>query len=334
MFRVTVMSTMRTIAIDAAEMKFRHTLGLAGTFCEVTTNSNQLGKTLHAWRGATNGHRGNRFTMQVCVAPGTADGDRYPHFRGLHHVIVASFGASNVFVFDLLRRNVAASVSEDIARDESFWNDVLLPIAMGVLGAAVGVVPVHCACLAAGDEGLLVAGSAGAGKSTLSAALAQSGFDFISDDWTYLAWKPEGLMAHGMATPVKLLPDAIRHFPMLAAHAVRPALDGELAYRMSAANFGAEIRLSCSPRWFLFLERTVSNGCLLAPISSEEARVYLEAGVERLPVQLQAIAEKRAEIIGRISSLSCWRLRYGGPPQVAAAGIREFVARQKQEVQA
>jgi hypothetical protein len=325
---------MRTISIDAAEMDFRYTLALAGTVCEVTTNSSQLGNTLHAWRCATDEHSGSRFTMQVRVARGTADGDRHPHFRGLHHVVVASFGASNVFVFDLLRHNVAASVSEDVARDESFWNDMLLPITMGVLGAAVGVVPVHCACLATGGEGLLVAGSSGAGKSTLSAALAQCGFDFISDDWTYLSWKPEGLMAHGMSSPVKLLPDAIRHFPMLAEYPVRPALDGELAYRLSAATFGAEVRLSCLPRWFLFLESTASKGCHLDPISAEKARLYLEAGVEPLPIQLQAIAEARAEIIGRISSLSCWTLRYGGPPQVAAAGVREFVARQKQEVQA
>jgi hypothetical protein len=328
------MATMKTIAIDAAAMKFRHTLGLAGTSCEVLTNSSQVGKTLHRWHRATKGDGGDSFTMQVFVTPGAADVDRYPHFRGLHHVVVASFGASNLFVFDLLRHNVAASVSEDVAGDESFWNDVLLPITMGVLGAAVGVVPVHCACLAAGGEGLLVAGSAGAGKSTLSAALVHCGFDFISDDWTYLSWKPEGLMAHGMSTPVKLLPDAIRHFPMLAAHSVCPALDGELAYRLPATDFGAHIRLCCRPQWFLFLERTASRGCHLDPISADEARLYMEMGVERLPIQLQAVADARAEIIARISSLSCWTLRYGGPPQVAAEGVREFMARQKQEVHA
>ena len=271
--------------------------------------------------------------MQVHVANGAAGGWR-PHFRGLHHVVVASFGTSNVFVFDLLRRKVAASISEEVAHDESFWNDVLLPITMGVLGVAVGVVPVHCACLATGGEGLLVAGASGAGKSTLSAALAQSGFDFISDDWTYLSWKPEGLVAYGMSAPVKLLPDAIRHFPMLAECPVSQALDGELSYRVSATSFGADVQLSCLPRWFLFLERTTSNGCRLDPISAEEAYLYLEAGVERLPAQLQAMAEERAEIISRISSLSCWTLRYGGPPQVAAAGVREFVTRQKEERQA
>lgn len=325
---------MRTISIGAAEMDFRHTLALAGTACEVTTNSSQLGNTLDAWHSATDEHCGSRFTMQVRVTRGASDGDRRPHFRGLHHLVVASFGASNVFVFDLLRRNVAASISEDVARDESFWNDLLLPITMGLLGAAVGVVPVHCACLAVRSEGLLVAGAAGAGKSTLSVALAQCGFDFISDDWTYLSWKPEGLVAHGMSTPVKLLPDAIRHFPMLAEYPVRPALDGELAYRVSATNFGADVRLSCLPRWFLFLERTASNGCHLDPISAEEARLYLEAGVERLPIQLQAITEGRTQIINRICRTSCWTLRYSGPPQVAAVGVQEFVSRQTQEVQA
>ncbi len=272
--------------------------------------------------------------MQVRVARGTNDGGRHPYFRGLHHVVVAAFGTSNVFVFDLLRRNVAASISEDIARDESFWNDVLLPITIGVLGAAVEVIPVHCACLAVNGEGLLVAGTAGAGKSTLSIALAQCGFDFISDDWTYLSWKPQGLMAHGMATPVKLLPDAIRHFPMLEKYPVSPGLDGELAYRLSATSFGGDVKLGCLPRWFLFLERAASNGFHLEPISEGKARLYLEEGVERLPIQLQAIADRRAEIISQMSRVSCWMLRYGGPPQSAAVGLKEFVSRQPKEVQA
>ena len=68
-----------------------------------------------------------------------------------------------------------------------FWDRILLPIALGVLGPALGVVPVHSACLAIDGAGLLIAGASGAGKSTLSVALAQEGFDFISDDWTYLS---------------------------------------------------------------------------------------------------------------------------------------------------
>jgi hypothetical protein len=323
---------MKVISVRTSDMSYRYTLELAGAVCEITTNSDCLGDTLRAWRKDTAGGHPNAFTMQVVVTGTGVDETRQAHFRGLHHVVIASFGSSNVFIFDLLRRNIVATVSEGTARDSLFWNEVLLPIAMGVLGAAVGVVPVHCACLAAGDGGLLIGGASGAGKSTLSAALGQDGLDFISDDWTYLSCEPEGLVAHGLSTPVKLLPDAIQHFPALAEYPVRPSLNGELAYEVPAVALGAEVRVSCRPRWFLFLERTTADGCHLSPILSEDARRYVESGVEQLPSQLTAVAERRSGIIQQVSRLSCWTLRYGGPPRVAVESIQEFLAHQMQEV--
>ena len=103
-----------------------------------------------------------------------------PHFRGLHHVVTASFGRSNVFVFDILRRTLSASVSAAVARDDRFWKEKLIPITLGVLGSAMGLVPVHCACLELDGDGLLIAGVSGAGKSTLSVALSRERLSIMS----------------------------------------------------------------------------------------------------------------------------------------------------------
>src|SRR5216684_4522173 len=92
------------------------------------------------------------YSMELCFAGAACD------LRGLHHVVTASFGRSNVFVFDILRRTLSASVSAAIARDESFWKEKLIPITLGVLGSAMGLVPVHCACLELDGDGLLIAG--------------------------------------------------------------------------------------------------------------------------------------------------------------------------------
>ena len=90
-----------------------------------------------------------------------------------------------------------------------------LPIAMGVLGPAVGVVPVHAACLTFDGWEMFIAGDSGAGKSTLSVALAQHGFGYISDDWSYLTLQRDQLVSHGMSVSAKLLPDAVKYFPAL-----------------------------------------------------------------------------------------------------------------------
>ena len=114
--------------------------------------------------------------MRVVVDESTDEAAGEPHFRGLHHVVTASFGRSNMFVFDILRRTLSASVSAAVARDDRFWKEKLIPITLGVLGAAMGLVPVHCACLELDGDGLLIAGVSGAGKSTLSVALSEDGF--------------------------------------------------------------------------------------------------------------------------------------------------------------
>jgi hypothetical protein len=274
---------------------------------------------MNSWHSALDDGSVAQFTMDIMVAGGSPTPPQPPHFRGLHHVVTASFGDSNLFVFDLLRCTVHGIVSEVTAKDPLFWNNTLLPITIGVLGAAVGVLPVHCACLSSKGEGLLIAGVSGAGKSTLSVALAQRGFDFVSDDWTYLSYRDAKLVANGTAAPVKLLPDAVQHYPVLKQQTLRHSLNGELAYEVSAEqHLSATIVHQCEPRRFIFLERSNRPGSELIPIPATQIESYLEASVESLPRQLAAAAQHRRALMMRLTELPCWTYRYGGPPQFAA----------------
>jgi hypothetical protein len=325
---------MGQIAIDEQDLGYACALEIAGTTCTVRSNSPKLASTLRFWRGETERHDPDGFSMGVVVCE---TGDQYPtlpHFRGLGHIVIATFGGSNVFIFDLLRREISATVSPQLAATPEFWNDTLFPIAIGVLGPAIGVVPVHAACLVAAGKGLLVAGASGAGKSTLAVALAQAGLDYVSDDWTYIGHDRRGLSAHGVGAPAKLLPDAIRHFPSLARFELSVALNGELAYLLSASEaFAANSALSCVPRWFVFLERTSRSGCEITPIPAEQTHRYVESSVEPLPKELSAAEHNRTEIISRIALLPSWRLRYGGTPQFAAQELSNFFSSHVEEVQ-
>jgi hypothetical protein len=324
----------REVVIDASALPYCLELHLAGALCRLRTNSHIVRDSLCKWR-ADNAQEGiGAFEMQV-VTTGERDiVSRRPHFRGLGHLVTAFFGKANIFVFDLARRKVIATISEEVAADYSFWDRILLPIAMGVLGPAVGVVPVHAACMTFGGEGMLIAGDSGAGKSTLSVALAQNGFGYLSDDWSYLAAYSGQIVAHGMSVPAKLLPDAVKHFPALAHHSLAPALNEELAYELAPSEVGAQVQLSCEPQWFFFLERTPESGCRLRPVCAEEARRYVERSVERLPLELGEMIQTRAAVIDQVSRLSCWNLSYGGPPDTAVRGLRAFLAEQRQEVTA
>jgi hypothetical protein len=324
----------REIAFVPDAMTIHCELRVAGALCRVATNSHTVEQALQMWRGGDGRLPAGEFSMQVLVTDKAGEGRGNPYFRGLRHLVIASFGAANMFVFDLARRNVLAAVSEELAGDQLFWDRLLLPIAMGILGAAVGVVPVHCACLAIDGAGLLIAGASGAGKSTLSVALAKSGFTFLSDDWTYLSQSGDQLTAHGMSVPAKLLPDCERFFPFLAGYPIRPALNQELAFELPPQDLATQVELYCQPRWFFFLERGTADGCRLDPVSPHEARQYVELSVERLPPELTDIARRRAAIMAEIPRLSCWKLTYGGPPAVAVQGLQQFIAQQPVEVPA
>jgi hypothetical protein len=271
--------------------------------------------------------------MWVVVGESSDEAVGEPHFRGLHHVVTASFGGSNVFVFDILRRTLSASVSAAIAQDGRFWKEKLIPITLGILGAAIGLVPVHCACLEMDGAGLLIAGVSGAGKSTLSVALSKAGFNYVSDDWTYISRRHDGLVAHGTSAPVKLLPDAVKHFRSLMGRRLQRSMNGELAYEVDIAEaFGARVERGCVPRWLVFLERSQAAGSVSTPMSSAEARRYVNSSVERLPSQLFEAVAMRAQTIEQVASLPSWRFRYGGTPQFAAQELREFVLHRKQEI--
>jgi hypothetical protein len=324
---------MSSVSIDQTVLSYNRELCFAGAPCGLFTNSRELAGVLDLLSISANGVGSSRFDMRIVVHELSLEAAERPHFRGLHHVVTATFGSSNVFVFDILRRRLSARISGVVARDYQFWKDKLIPLTLGILGAAIGLVPMHCACLESEGDGLLIAGMSGAGKSTLSVALSQGGFNYVSDDWTYLSHRNGKLVAHGTSAPAKLLPDAVNHFQKLEGFSLRTSMNGELAYSVDIAEtFGARTEQGCEPRWLVFLERTSHPGGDFTALSSAVARTYLNSSVERLPVQLSEATATREQVIEKVSQLPSWRFRYGGTPQYGTERLREFIALRRHEV--
>ncbi len=242
--------------------------------------------------------------------------------------MIASFGTANVFVFDMLRQHVSGTVTEQIAADNAFWRERMLPIMIGLMGASIGVLPVHCASFAFGGDGVLIAGPSGAGKSTLSAELCIAGreVEYMADDWTYVTLQQHQLTAHGAGARIKLLPDAVRHFKKLSAEKPRISMNGELAYELHpATSFCARVRYQCKPRWLFFLERSTAGGVSFTPLTPDYAREYLHHNVERLPMQLWEAGLRRTHVMNAVTDLPAWKMRCGGSPADTATQLRQFI---------
>jgi len=319
---------MKRFTVDDTQLTCRAVLEVAGCTCTVATNDSGLLGFLEPFRSGSPRDCGE-FEMRVMVHDEPGEPHWLPHFRGLHHLVFASFGQFDLFVFDLEQRRVSAAISKRLARDHTFWHERMVPIIIGVLGCTVGVLPFHSACLSINGDGLLIAGPSGAGKSTLSVALAKLGFDFVSDDWTYINCVSRFIEAHGLLAPIKLLPDAIKHFPELTNRQVCVAMNGELAYEASPeSTFSISVARRCRPRWLVFFDRTAGDNAEFVEISPDTALAYIDSNVERLPVQLATAAENRETIKEKIATLSCWRFQHDGPPEDAARELYAFVSRQ------
>lgn len=242
-----------------------------------------------------------------------------PYFRGMAHAVSASFGEGAVVLFDVLRCRVSARVSTAVATDMSFWRHTLLPIAAGVLGAAIGVLPVHSACICRGDEGVLVAGISGTGKSTLALALALAGMEFLSDDWSYCRLSGRGVEVAATEVRLKLLPDAVRHFPGLARLKTSISMNGEEAFELDPAEvFRVKRRDACIARAFIFYTRTAEGPVSFEPVTAKTARAYLEDSVEMLPPELKQASRRRSAVMGAVAMLPCRQFCSPAGPSEAA----------------
>jgi hypothetical protein len=317
------------VNFNTATLPLRAEFHLADARCLLSTNSHEVLKTSLAWQSSDKIFSVRRtFHMDIIESDSCAlAATDCTHFRGLRHLVFAKIEPRSFITFDLLRRRVMGVLSPAAARDLHFWNSKFLPITIGLLGTTMGIAPLHCACLDRNGDALLVAGNSGAGKSTLTAALAKQGFGVVSDDCTYVSKDGAELVAHGLFSRVKLLPDAVRFFPELQDFAPKETLNGEIAHEIDPASvFQSKVKTRSRPKWMLFLERKAEHGSQFVRCAPEHFAHFFEKNAEKLPLELQDAIRGRSEIIQSLSRCNSWILQTGDSPMQTAAAIDEFLS--------
>jgi len=245
-----------------------------------------------------------------------------PRVRGLNHLVFAGFDSGSSMLADLRGRRVIGRFSAPIGNDCSYWKTVVFPVLLTITGAALGIVELHCSCVAKQQKGLLLVGAGRSGKSTLAVALAQEGFGFLADDRTFCSWQKGKLSAWGLATTLKLRSDAGKHFRELQAKQPKYLPNGERGFRLEPElALGLERVRRCAPRLLVFLERSETPGFCLTNLPSEEARARLE---QDLMAELPDAALAQMEVIEKLAELPCRLLRYGGRPQSVAKKLAGY----------
>ena len=256
-----------------------------------------------------------------------------PHFRARGAFGHIRFTSADSFWFNLHAREVFGTCSQQLADDCRRWHAHIFPALLGTLSASIDVAPVHAACLALGNDGLLLAGPSGAGKSTLTIAMARRGFGLLADDWTYLSegngFIERGINAWGLPVPIKLLPDAHLFFRELLAYRTNLSLNSEMAYEVFPEScFGVVRTPRCRVRTVVLLQRSTRTGCSILPIKAEEAARHLQAEVEPLDGKLAHCHQKQLDIIRHaVDNASCYRFLFNDHPDRVAGALEEALAR-------
>jgi hypothetical protein len=303
---------------------------VAGAVCSVSTNSELIlaaaGDIFSPIAASSNAADAS---MRLWVDASARKGPPWPaaHFRGLDHLVYAAFDSENTVLVDLRERLAIGRISPAMAADRAYLCRVILPTLFGIFTDVISVAPLHCACLELAGRGLLLTGASGTGKSTLSLALARQGFGFLSDEWTYFSWREGRLLAWGLPTPLKLLPDASRHFPELTPMQPEVSLNGELSFEIEPESvFGVRRSACAEPKWLVFLERQDTSVFNLSRVTPPEASAEFEEHVDYFVDHgLAAGRELLVKTLERLSQLSCWRLQYGGQPESVARALAQFL---------
>jgi hypothetical protein len=188
-----------------------------------------------------------------------------------------------------------------------------------------GLVSLHAACVGRDGRGVLLMGSSGAGKSTVTLQCLLQGLDFLSEDAVFVA--PDSLLATGIANFLHIPADSLRWIERDAAAAIRrsPVIRRRSGVRKFEFDLRRGIfRLAPSPLQIsavIFLSpKAAGTGPLLRPLSNAR----LLANLSR--TQAYAVNQPQwPRFKQQICRLDAFELRRGLHPLEAAEVLRALL---------
>jgi hypothetical protein len=318
------MSTRDFIRKDA-ETRLCERYMVAGTIFSFSTNCDQLLKAARdSFLPVKQPLVSVDFSVRFWVDPADPAQAPWPkpYVRGRDHLVFAGFDTGSSMLADLRTRRVMGRFSPAMAADTTYWRTVIFPMLLSVLAGSVGLVELHASCVAKDQRGLLLVGPSRSGKSTLAMALIEAGFRLLSDDRTFCSLKHDKLLAFGMPRPLKLRREAATWFEGFRDREPVDVQDGELVFHCEPnLRFGHECFPECEPRLLVFLDRQQSSGFCMTRMNRSEARSRIE---QDLLAEAPEAVQKQTETIDELLALPCWRLKYGGRPQVIAERLARY----------
>jgi hypothetical protein len=215
-------------------------------------------------------------------------------------------------VADALTGEACATVTRSLVSDRAHFRYGVLEALTLALLTRFDRQPLHAAALVRGSAALLLAGSAGVGKSTLAYAALRAGIEVLTDDAVYVQLDPE-LRVWGVPGHLHLPVDAMRWFPELSGATATLLASGKQKVAVRAASPGS-IPLPLVERPGLCVLRRGDLGPGLVAVSGAVLAAELQA---RLEEGFDVFARTIRTAVERLAQRGGWVLNVPGRPQAA-----------------
>lgn len=188
-------------------------------------------------------------------------------------LLVWSAGTQNFAVADLDRTSTQVVMTRSALRHRLYASYFFLEPAASTHICTRFATPIHGACVALDNRGVLLCGDSGAGKSSLSYACARAGWTYVSDDATMLLHGNSERMALGNCHQVRFRPSAAELFPEIAGLAITPRAEGKPSIEVPTALMPhLQVSEMAAIDCVVYLCRDGSEGAELVPASRNQAR--------------------------------------------------------------
>jgi len=199
-----------------------------------------------------------------------------PQYRFFDDMLVMTADDSNYAIASFPNGKTRMVLTTAALRYPNYFRQVFLEAAAPCQMSTRFVTGIHAGCVALNNRGVMLCGDSGAGKTSLSWACARGGWDFLSDDSSYLIRGHQNRSVMGNRHQVRFRPAAAALFPEVVGADITPRVYGQPSIELPTAPMPHIRTRECVHVDFIvFLNRRVPDAAELVPYRKDVARCYM-----------------------------------------------------------